>query len=179
MHRRAHETIYQLLGNMQIILSSTYPHSSCHFAREVLLASHRDHCTLVAYRLKAWVEVTHETKEAVMARVSREDLAAVGCNNPDIYVNGKRDDRIVLTRSRTNRNNEGKCKKCITNIRASEIFGETWPGKLNVLKLQTLGHFRQEILERHEHLKEILENENASVIFVRVAPSALLAYVCD
>ena len=164
---------------MQIILINPYPYSPCHLAREVLLASRRDHCTLEAYRLKAWVEVTHETKETVMARVSKEDLTAVRCDNPDIYVNGNKDDRIVLTRSRTNRNNEGKSKKRITNVRASEIFGKEWPEHLNILKLQTLGHFRQEILERHEHLREMLENEHASVVIVRVAPSTLLAYVCD
>jgi len=147
-------------------------------AREVLLASRRDHCTLEAYRLNAWVEVTHETKDAVMARVSEEDLKVVGCKNPDIYVNGKKDDRIVLTRPRTYRNEKGKSKKRITDIRASEIFGEEWPDRLNVLKLQTLGHFREEIMERHEHLRGMLENENASVVFVRVSPSTLLAYVC-
>lgn len=164
---------------MQIILVNPYPYSPCHLAREVLLALRRDHCTFEAYRLKAWVEVTHQTKDAVMARVSKEDLAAVGCDNPDIYVNGKKDDRIVLTRSRTNRNNEGKSKKRITSIRASEIFENEWPKHLNILKLQTLGQFRQETLQRHEHLREILENEYASVVFVRVAPSTLLAYVCD
>lgn len=164
---------------MQIILINSLPYSSCHLAREVLLASRRDYCTLEAYRLKAWVEVTHKTKDAVMAHVSKEDLKAVGCDNPDIYVNGPKDDKIVLTRSRANRNNEGKSKKHVTNIRASEIFGGNWREHLNVLKLRALGDFRREILERHEHLRAMLESEHASVVFVRVAPSTLLAYICD
>lgn len=163
---------------MIIIVLNPQPYEPCHLAREVLLSSREDYCKLEAYRLKTWVEVTHETKGAVMARISEDHLNAVGCKNPDIYVNGKRDDRIVLTRPRTYRNEKGKSKKHITDIKASEIFGDEWPDRLNVLKLQTLGYFREEIYEHHEHLRKFLKDENAVVVFVKVPPSTLFAYVC-
>ena len=163
---------------MRIIVLNPRWHEPCHLAREVLLTSRDDYCKLEAYRLNAWVTVTHETKNAVMGRISEDDLKAVGCKNPDIYVNGKKDDRIVLTRPQTLRNEKGKSKKHVTNVMASEIFGDEWPERLNVMKLQTLGHFHEEIHERHEHMLELLEDEYAMVVFVRVSPSTLLAYIC-
>jgi hypothetical protein len=166
------------LDDMRIIVLNPRWHEPCHLARELLLTSRDDYFKLEAYRLKAWVEVTHETKNAVMARISEDDLVTVGCKNPDIYVNGKKDDRIVLTRPRTYRNEKGKSKKHITDVKASEIFGDEWPDHLNILKLQTLGYFHEEMRERHEHMRQLLEDENAMVVFVMVSPSTLLAYIC-
>lgn len=125
-----------------------------------------------------YTHVTHDTKKAVMKRISKKDLNGVGCNNPDIYVEDNKsidEARIVLTRSKTYRKNKGKSKKWITNIKAIDIFGEEWPKKLNTLRFQTLG----DILKKNKPLLAILERENTDVVFVDIYHNVIFVRICS
>ena len=97
------------------------------------------HLRVECYPVSSWVEVTHQTKATVMSQMNSNDLRMVGCENPDIYVHKKNDDRIVLTRPQSLRNTVAKSKKHITSIRASDLFGNDWLEKLNILKFEKLG----------------------------------------
>ncbi|EED67166.1 hypothetical protein SR914_19470 [Comamonas testosteroni] len=141
-----------------------------------LCLSNKESTKLDIIRFNAWVEVTHETKNKVMARVSEEDFRKVGCRNPDIYVNGRKDDRIVLTQSKTYRNEHGKSRKHITSIRAEEIFGYDWRRRLNVHKLEKLGYLHEQ-LDSDLSLKSFLHEKDACVVFKRVADSVYDAYI--
>jgi hypothetical protein len=123
----------------------------------------RDSIRSQTVRLRAWVEVTHETKSAVKAAISPEDLEAVGCNNPDVHVVSKKDDRIVLTTPATLRKTTGKSKKHITSIQARDLFGEEWADHLPVLKFQRVGILANEL---DRDMLEELMHADAYVTFL-------------
>ncbi len=147
-----------------MIILHAYCHEPC-CAVEILRMTDRDVVSSQTIRLRAWVEVTHETKNAVMDKVTPEDLQAVGCKNPDIHVVSKKDDRIVLTTPATLRRNTEKSKKHVTNIRASEIFGADWPERLPILKLEKVGRLMNE-LNRGDF--QSLKEADAYATFYRV-----------
>ncbi|GLQ95151.1 hypothetical protein [Dyella acidisoli] len=59
-------------------------------------------------------EVSHETKDTIMGAITPDDLKEVGCDNPDVYVNARDDDRIVLVRSRAHAQSNGRSRKHVT-----------------------------------------------------------------
>ena len=137
----------------------------CCCADQVLRITGRDFVSSQTIRLRAWVDVTHETKDIVMEKVAPEDLKAIGCKNPDIHIVSKKDDRVVLTTPATLRRDTGKSKKHVTNVRASEIFGETWPERLPILKLEKVGHLMKELSPRYS--QSLIETD-AYATFYRV-----------
>ena len=116
-----------------------HPYECRQSATQLLRMMRRDSIRSQTVRLRAWVEVTHDTKNAVKAAISPEDLRAVGCDNPDVHVVSKRDDRIVLTTPATLRKTTGKSKKQVTNIHARDVFGDDWADHLPILKFERVG----------------------------------------
>jgi len=123
----------------------------------------RDSIRSHTVRLGAWVKVTHETKDAVKAAITPDDLKAVGCDNPDIHVFSKRDDRIVLTTPATLRRTTGKSKRHITNVHARDIFGDDWAERLPVFKFERVGLLVQEL---DREMFEALLQADAYVTFL-------------
>lgn len=82
-----------------------------------------------------WVPVTHETKKKVKSKIPQSDLDELGCQNPDIWVVSKTNDKIVLTPSQSALNNKKYRKtRHETSLSAEEILDKDWLSKINPLK---------------------------------------------
>lgn len=91
----------------------------------------------VSHSARGYVEVTHATKEKVLAACDESYIHRIG-KNPDIWVKSRNDDTIILTPSATRRKGgEVKDSKQVTAKRASDLFGDEWRSKIPVLRLRT------------------------------------------
>lgn len=104
-----------------------------------------------------------------------DDYKKVGADNPDIWVNSKKDDRIVLTRPKT----MGKGKKHVTKVRASELLGPDWRSKINAISFLTNTKLRQVALDlQHGEVEPQILNHDA-IAFIRLRESDWLAVPID
>jgi hypothetical protein len=112
----------------------------------------------------------HETKNAVMKVISKDDLKAIGCKNPDIYVKSRNDDRIIITPNKTRRQSEEykrlkRKTKHETAIRASDIVGDDWRNKIPVLSFSSAIYLIEQRTESEQaRFFELLESGKVKTI---------------
>ncbi|KLD72219.1 MULTISPECIES: hypothetical protein [Xanthomonas] len=145
---------------------------------DVLLRQGADTATLSVHRLAAYGRVTHEIKKEVMKRVTKQDIKAVGCNNPDIGVVSHNDDRIILKPSRTRAKDMKRPSQHVTDVRARDIFGPGWSKKLPVAYADKLDQVIEQ-LEMTPGGGKALDNPDTVVIIVRTAQDGWKALVVD
>lgn len=146
--------------------------------RRILSLQGVSSASMAVHRMESYAGVTHSVKDAVMKRVSPEDLRAVGAKNPDIGVVSRKDDRIVLTPPRLRAKDMKSPKKHITGVRARDIFGPDWKDHLPITFTDRL----RQVIDQIETMPAghlYLNDPSTVAIIVHTAREGWMAFIAN